>query len=342
MTENEAAWITAPAAHPFTVESTPKPKPGAGEVVIRNAAVAINPVDWKIQSLGRYLNKYPFILGEDIAGTIEDVGPGVSRFKKGQRVIAHCNGLMTQNPVNGGFQLYPVVIEDLVAELPSSLTFEEGVVLPLAISTACAGLYRKDYLDLPLPTVEGSKPTGQTILVWGGASSVGATAIQLAVASGLTVLTTASAANHELVKSLGAHAVFDYRSSAVVKDIANALGNTEFVGVYDAISEDSSFKAISMILDELNTTVKVASVLPYDKPTERFAPKYVLAYSIIQDPHKSIGEWIWGKYVPQALANGSLKAKPDPFVVGNGVKDIQHGLDVQKKGVSARKVIVTL
>jgi NADPH:quinone reductase-like Zn-dependent oxidoreductase len=103
---------------------------------------------------------------------------------------------------------------------------------------------------------------------------VGATAIQLAVASGLTVITTASAANHGLVKSLGAHTVFDYKSSAVVKDIVTALEDTEFLGVYDAISEDSSFKAISTILDELNATVKVASVLPYDKPTERFAPKY--------------------------------------------------------------------
>jgi hypothetical protein len=68
----------------------------------------------------------------------------------------------------------------------------------------------------------------------------------------------------------------------------------------------------------------------------------VLAYSIIQDPHRSIGEWIWSNYVPQALANGSVKAKPDPLVVGNGIKDIQHGLDVQMKGVSAKKLIVTL
>lgn len=271
---------------------------------------------------------------------------------------------MTQDPANASFQLYPVVTEALVAELPDSVTFVEGSVLPLAISTACAGLYRKDYLGLPLPAVEGAKPTGQTIVVWGGASSVGATAIQLAVASGLTVLTTASTANHGLVKSLGAHAVFDYRSSNVVQDMVNALANTNFVGLYDAISEDASFKAISAILDGLNTTVNVASVLPYDKPTARFAPKYgkfygnsilnlhpqandaifatVLAYSIIQDPHSDIGEWIWGKYVPQALANGTLKAKPEPFVVGNGLKDIQHGLDVQKKGVSAKKVVIAL
>ncbi|KAE8334260.1 hypothetical protein BDV24DRAFT_170375 [Aspergillus arachidicola] len=342
MTTNRAAWITAPGAYPFVVKANAKPKPGPGEVVIQSMAVAVNPVDWKIQSLGRYLEKYPFILGEDTAGTIEEVGPGVSRFVKGQRVIAHCNALMTQNPTNAAFQLYPVVTEQLVSELPDFVTFEQGAVLPLAISTACAGLYRKDYLGLPLPQVENVKTTGETLLVWGGSSSVGATAIQLAVASGLTVITTASSANHNLVKSLGASAVFDYSSATIIEEIIHTLGNAKLAGVYDAISERASFEAIAAILDGLNTTVNVACVLPYDKPTKRFAPKYVLAYSIIQEPHQDIGEWIWGFYTAKALAKGTFKTKPDPLVVGNGLASIQHGLDVQKKGVSAKKVVVTI
>lgn len=181
---------------------------------------------------------------------------------------------MTQKAVNGGFQLYPVVVEALVTKLPDSVTFQQGVVLPLAISTACAGLYREDYLNLPLPALEGRKQTDQSILIWGGASSVGATAIQLAVASGLTVVTTASVGNHEFVKSLGAHLIFDYKSSGVVRNIVDALRKTKFVGVYDAIAEDSSFEPISKILDELDTTVNIASVLPCENTTERFAPKY--------------------------------------------------------------------
>jgi NADPH:quinone reductase-like Zn-dependent oxidoreductase len=145
---------------------------------------------------------------------------------------------MTQDPANSAFQLYTVVTEALVAEIPDSLELKRAVVLPLAVSTACAGLYRKDYLSLPLPSVSEAKKTGQTILIWGGASSVGATAIQLAVASGLNVISTASVANHEFVKSLGADAVFDYRSPTVVDEIAKAVTNTEFVGVYDAIGEN--------------------------------------------------------------------------------------------------------
>ncbi|GFF57167.1 zinc-binding alcohol dehydrogenase domain-containing protein cipB [Aspergillus udagawae] len=339
---NQSAWLTGPAAYPFVVENGPKPQPGEGQVLIRNEVVAVNPVDWKIQSHGRYLNTYPFILGQDAAGVVEEAGSGVTRFRKGQRVIAHCNGLMTQDPANSAFQLYTVVTEALVADIPDSLELKRAVVLPLAVSTACAGLYRKDYLSLPLPSVSEAKKTGQTILIWGGASSVGATAIQLAVASGLSVISTASVANHEFVKSLGADAVFDYRSPTVVDEIAKAVTNTEFVGVYDAIGEKTSFAAISALADRVDRPVNTASVLPCEQQTPRFAPKYVVAYSIIQDPHKFIGEWIWGEFLPKALASGRFQAKPDPYLVGNGIMDIQHALDVQKKGVSAKKVIVTL
>lgn len=181
---------------------------------------------------------------------------------------------MTGKPENAAFQLYTLTFERLLAELPDSLTFEEGTVLPVAISTASAGLYLSDFLGLPLPSASDVRPTKQTILIWGGASSVGSGAIQLAVASGLTVVTTASPKNHDFAKSLGAYAVLDYRSPSVVEEVVNTLRGTDFVGVYDAISEEASFEAVSKIIDALNVTVKIASVNPYDKPTERFAPKF--------------------------------------------------------------------
>ncbi|KAH7141146.1 chaperonin 10-like protein [Dactylonectria macrodidyma] len=342
MTQNEAAWITSRSEYPFTVKKGPNPTAGAGEIVIKNAAVSINPVDWKIQAHGSYLSQYPFILGEDAAGFVEEVGAGVTRFKKGDRVVAHCHGLMTGNPAKSAFQTYPVATGALVSPIPDSMSFEQAVVLPLAISTACAGLYSKDHLNLPLPSATEPEKNGKTVLIWGGASSVGATAIQLAAASGATVITTASPANHKFVKSLGAHIVFDYRSSTVVEDITSVLSKTDFIGVYDAISEDLSFDAVSAILDRLNKKLPVASVLPSNKSTERFAPVYVVAFAIIQEPNQHIGEWIWEKFIPEALANGSFKAQPDPSVTGHGLKDIQNALDMHRKGVSAKKIIVTL
>ncbi|EHK22920.1 uncharacterized protein TRIVIDRAFT_28956 [Trichoderma virens Gv29-8] len=342
MAYNEAAWITAPGEYPLAVKEAPKPSAKPGEIVIKNVAVSINPVDWKIQSHGRYLSQYPFILGTDAAGFVEEVGAGVTRFKKGDRVIAHCHSLMTRDPANSAFQSYPVAIDSLVSPIPDTMSFEQAVVLPLAISTACAGLYPKDHLNLPLPSATKHEKNGKTVLIWGGASSVGATAIQLAAASGVTVITTASPANHSLVKSLGAAAVFDYKSATVVEDIAKALKETDFVGVYDAIGEESSFDAVFAILDLLNMKVPVASVLPSNKSTEQFAPAYVVAFSIIQEPNLHIGEWIWTSFIPESLANGSFKAKPDPSVTGHGLEDIQKALNVQRKGVSAKKIVVTL
>ncbi|KAL5321972.1 hypothetical protein ACEPPN_009937 [Leptodophora sp. 'Broadleaf-Isolate-01'] len=342
MSQNQAAWMPSAGAYPFTIGNAAFPKPGPGQVVIKNAAVAINPVEWRIQKLGRYLNSFPFILGEDAAGTVEEVGPGVTRFQKGQRVIAHCVGIMTGKAENAAFQNYTLAFETLMAELPPSISFEEGAVLPLAISTASAGLYQTDKLNLPLPSAGDIQPTNQTILIWGGASSVGASAVQLAVASGLTVVTTASSANHKFVKSLGASVVVDYRSATVVDEVASALRGTKFVGVYEAISEEKSFEAVREILLALDVTVKIASVMPYDKPTERFAPQYVHAFSIIEKPNQHVGEGVWGKFVPEGLANGKLKPAPQASVVGKGLESLQHAVDIQEAGVSAKKVVVSL
>jgi hypothetical protein len=91
---NQAAWIKAAGAKPLSVEPAPTAKAGPGEVVVKNAFLAINPVDWKIQEYGPSFRgtpqnqNYPDILGRDIAGEIVEVGEGVTRLKVGQRVIA--------------------------------------------------------------------------------------------------------------------------------------------------------------------------------------------------------------------------------------------------------------
>ncbi|TGO44697.1 hypothetical protein BCON_0473g00040 [Botryotinia convoluta] len=344
MAQNKAAWVKTSGANPLAIDDAPMPRPGPGKLVIKNSVVAINPVDWKIQDHGRYLNKYPFILGEVTAGTVEAVGEGVVGFHKGQRVIAHCHALMTRDPSNSAFQNYTLVTEKLTSALPNSLSFAQGAVLPLAISTASAGLFQKDTLNLPLPSatnkIENDKKN--SILIWGGASSVGATAIQLAVASGLKVITTASSQNKDFVESLGAQIVIDYKSPNVVEEAVNALRGSQIAGVFDAISETRSFETVHKILESLNVFPKVASVLPYDKPTEKYSPKYVTAFSIIQEPNEYVGEAVWKKFIPEGLANGKLQAKPEPYVVDHGLEDLQKALDIQRKGVSAKKVVVTL
>lgn len=85
---NKAAWLTERKAKPFKVDHAPMPTPEADEVVVKNSAVAVNPVDWKIQEAGYFVEKFPNILGTDVAGEIVEVGSSVTNFKKGDRVLA--------------------------------------------------------------------------------------------------------------------------------------------------------------------------------------------------------------------------------------------------------------
>ncbi|GAT21906.1 zinc-binding oxidoreductase CipB [Aspergillus luchuensis] len=335
MSQDRAAWMIAARSKPFTLGEAPLYKPGKGEILIRNHAVAVvsdrfnmpfnpigfqltssdlckNPVDWKIQESSLYLNTFPFILGRDAAGIVVDIGEGVTQFHRGQRVIAPRSG----NSAHAAYQLFSLASQTLAAPIPFHISFEQGAVLPLAISTSAAGLYVPEYLNLPLPS-DTPESRGKTLLVWGGASSVGATVIQLAVASGLHVVTTASHTNYEFVRSLGADDAFDYRSPTVVMDIVTRLRHVDLCGVYDAIGEDKSFTRLAAIAERLQKRIPAVSVHP-------------------------IGEAIWGAFVPHALATGKLKAKPDPVVVGHGLGNIQNGLDSQKAGVSAKKIVITL
>lgn len=88
MASNSAAWITEKQGKPLKVSEAPLPKPGPNDVVVKNHAIAINPVDWKIQDTGYFIQHYPNILGTDVAGEIHEVGSDVKNFKKGDRVLA--------------------------------------------------------------------------------------------------------------------------------------------------------------------------------------------------------------------------------------------------------------
>jgi NADPH:quinone reductase-like Zn-dependent oxidoreductase len=125
--------------------------------------------------------KYSAIVGEDIAGDVVEVGSGVTGFEVGDRVVGH--SLST-------FQTYPVIKEHMVSLISSSVSYEEASVIPLGLSTALMGLFHKDFLALQYPSID-PKPTGKTLLIWGGSTSVGSNAIQAAVAAGYEVITTA-------------------------------------------------------------------------------------------------------------------------------------------------------
>jgi NADPH:quinone reductase-like Zn-dependent oxidoreductase len=132
---------------------------------------------------------------------------------------SHGVSLVTGDNRDGGFALYSSAPAGTTARLPDSISFTEGSVLPLAFDTAAVGLYStgEGFLGLPHPSTNPSS-TGKTLVVWGGSSSVGALAIQLAVASGLKVVATASKHNFDFVKKCGASEVHVITSNSQNND----------------------------------------------------------------------------------------------------------------------------
>ena len=371
MPTNTAAWIEAKQAR-LEVKPAPYTPPRPNEIVVRNRAVAVNPIDWILQVVGSVIYpwiKYPFILGTDLAGEVAEVGSAVTRFQVGDRVLGHAVGsAKTHNSATeGAFQTYTVVLAHMTAPIPSALPYESAVVLPLGLSTAACGLFQKDYLALQYPSPV-PKPTGETLLVWGGSTSVGSNAIQLAVAAGYEVITTASPRNFEYVQKLGASRVFDYSSKSVVRDVIAALqgktlagalaigtGSAEFcVDIVHACkgSKFVSTASTAVSFDALPPHPGMGAVLPLflriaastvslqvKCRLRNIRTKFIIGDTLMDN---EVSRVIYEDFLPLALAEGRYAAVPEPDVVGTGLGCLQAALDIQKKGVSARKVVVSL
>ncbi len=372
MRTNTAAWIRSKGAR-LEVGSAPYTPPREDEIVVENRALAVNPIDWIKQTAGELVFtwiKYPFVLGSDCAGEVVEVGDAVSRFNVGDRVLGHAVGTdpKRNSAAEGAFQRYAVVLASMAAPIPSDLSYERAAVLPLGLSTAACGLFQRDHLALDHPSLS-PKPSGKTLLVWGGSTSVGSNAIQLAVAAGYEVITTASPKNFEYVMGLGAVRAFDYRSKTVVEDVIRAFDGKTIAGAL-AIGAGSADACVDIVhACEGNKFVSMATFpMLFDEPSEgpgarfrvvtmvgRFLwsnvamwvtsrtrgirTKFIFGSSLI---HNEIGGVIYEKFLPRALAEGRFVAAPDPYVVGDGLASVQAGLDVQRKGVSATKVVVSL
>jgi NADPH:quinone reductase-like Zn-dependent oxidoreductase len=179
----------------------PDPRISDRDVLVRIHAAGVNPLDLKIRDGAfKVLLPYrvPFVLGNDLAGVVVAVGPRVTRFKAGDEVYAR-----PDKDRIGAFAELIAIREDDVALKPATLTMAEAASLPLVGLTAWQALVERANL----------RP-GQKVLIHAGSGGVGTVAIQLAKHLGATVATTAGTANVDLVRSLGADVVVDYRTQA--------------------------------------------------------------------------------------------------------------------------------
>lgn len=345
---NEALW-QRPGRHGTQIAPAPYTHPNTGEIVVRVRAVGLNPVDtitWLQRRMVYPWLRYPTVLGTDVAGEVVEVGPDDDRHRPGDRVLGlatgqdrHCNSASA-----GAFQRFVVLKSAMTAQIPDSMDFAEAAVLPLGLATAGAGLFQPDHLGLRLP-VTGSTKESETVLIWGGSTSVGCNAIQLAHLAGYQVISTGSPRNHDMLRALGAEETFDYRDRSVNRQIRNRLHSARLAGIL-AIGTGSLARTLQ-IVRHLNTQPHIASVYPspITAATGRLAQRWSIGVSGIwagSIAHDDIGPTLFTDLLPTSLADETYRSAPPYELAGRGLAGIPAALDRLKRGVSARKIVVSL
>jgi len=232
MTDMHALIVDAVDA-PFRLTTMPKPVAGAGQVLVRIRASGLNPLDGKIRAgqAAHARQPLPAVLGMDLAGTVEDVGPGAGGWQVGDDVYALATGI---GGAQGSLAEYAAVDARLLAKKPATLSMREAAVLPLVLITAWEGLVDRAQVG-----------SAHKVLIQGGAGGVGHVAVQLARAYGAQVYATGSARHRSVIEGLGATFI-DYQQQTVEAYVAQYTAGEGFDIVYDTVGGetlDASFRA---------------------------------------------------------------------------------------------------
>jgi NADPH:quinone reductase-like Zn-dependent oxidoreductase len=212
-----------------------EPPPVAPDgVLIRIRAASLNPVDYKVREgalAGAFPYHFPVILGWDAAGVVEKVGPAVTWFRPGDAVYGYCRRHELEY---GTYAEFTTVPEGFLAHMPEGLSFEEAAALPLAALVA--------HQSLELLGLRG----GEHLFLTGGAGGVGHIAIQLALARGARVIATASPANHDFLRELGAEPL-DYHDENVprfVRELTDGGGADAAFDLFGGDGQEQAFASL--------------------------------------------------------------------------------------------------
>ena len=213
----------------------PRPEPAPTEVLVRVAAAGVNPVDWKTRTRGGFLGSPPFTVGWDVAGVVEEVGRGVTRFEPGDRVF----GMPRFPREAAAYAEYVTSPSRQLARTPEELDDVHAAALPLAGLTAWQALVETAGVE-----------EGHRVLVLAAAGGVGHLAVQIAKARGAYVVGTARAAKHAFLAELGADEAVDYTSERVedrvhdVDVVLDLLGDESSAGALETIRDGGIFISV--------------------------------------------------------------------------------------------------
>ncbi|TCD60172.1 hypothetical protein EIP91_010619 [Steccherinum ochraceum] len=338
-TTQNALWVVSPKGG-WSIGPNVVPTPDQGEVLIRIESCALNPVDWKYHDYDIAPPIYPNIYGSDIAGVVAAVGNGVQRVKVGDRVLYQ--GLT--NVRQSGFQQYTIAPEEIVAKIPSGISFDEASSLPVAVTTATIGLYaprsKLGGAALTAPWEEGGagKYADQPILIIGGSSAVGQAVIQFAKLSGLyPIITTVSPSNNKLVTSLGATHTLDRNAPlSTLGESVKAITPKPLTIIYDAISLPDTQNAAYKILADGGTLVLV--LVTAVKEEDKVEGKDIVNPWGCAVTQRDFGRELY-THLGSYLENGDIKPNQVQYVPG-GLASIPDALDLLRKNqVSGKKLV---
>ncbi|KAG1844068.1 chaperonin 10-like protein [Suillus subalutaceus] len=317
----------------FEIGSRTIPSPGAGQLLVKIQSAALNPIDYKIKDTGMFVTDYPAILGNDIAGIVEEVGEGVNNFRKGDRVLAHGKS---------AFQQYTLTVASFTAKIPSSESFDSAATVPLGLDTALMGLYGNHFgagITPPWTKSASGHESNKPIVILGGSSSVGSYAIQLARLSEFyPIITTASPSNEELVRNYGATHFFDRNlSGKQLKAAISRITDSPIGIVYDAISlPETQSVAWELLANNGTLVLTVSASVKEDEGKGRKVIQTLASPSVPQNQELYRSSWA---VVEQWLSEGTIQ--PNKYeVLPNGLEGIIGGLERMRLGqVSGAKLV---
>jgi NADPH:quinone reductase len=216
----------------FEERDVERPEPGVCEVLVRVIATSVNPIDTKLRADGSFAGlEPPVILGGDVSGVVEEVGPGVTEFAPGDEVYYTPEVFGPDS--NQAYAEYHVAPVSIVAKEPPSLSHEEAAAVPLAGGTAYEAIVRRLRVQV-----------AETVLIHGGAGGVGSFAVQIAKASGARVLASAGTQNQDTLKQLGVDVAIDYTSEDVFEVALDDTGGVGVDATFDPVGGDLIAKSV--------------------------------------------------------------------------------------------------
>jgi NADPH2:quinone reductase len=328
----KAAYIESTGAAEATIKygEVPKPEAAAGQVLVKVGAVAVNPIDTYLRGGANYWQlPKPFIIGCDLAGTIEAVGPGAKRYKPGDRVWGSNQGLLGRQ---GTFAEYCAADESLVYPTPQSVTDEQAAACALVGITAHLGLFR-----------EANLKAGHTIFVNGGTGGVGSMVVQMARIAGARVIATAGSAEKVVaLKDLGAEAAVNYKSD----DVAAAVKAFSASGVnvyWETVREPDFDKIISYLAERGRIILMAGRDARPPFPVGPFYVKGCSLHGFVMFKATADEQRACANDINRWLASGQLKAHISrvlPLSEAVAAHKLQEENTLQKAGTLTGKIVL--